>query len=278
MTTTATPYLNLPPTFNALDPFQRARFVRTTRKLEHVLGTTPTLLGPSKGAYEGHYLKNDLFLIGPKSNGSGSRSVTSSSSKRQATTSNAKLTRRHGSLFNIPISLNSDANRSSSSLSSMSSQASFTNTSDLRETKGFSASCRRKADTPAPLALFQLNADHVNKADAELGIDAKPPKSPISPFSALSNTFEHRRSRSDSITLSSSSGFGSGVSVPTPLTPSFRHRATAIPAHRRQKLQKLARTLGENVPPSLVFPALSHPVVSDPASGVVRTPKMPTSE
>lgn len=40
----------------------------------------------------------------------------------------------------------------------------------------------------------------------------------------------------------------------TPLTPSFRLRAAANPIHRREVLHKLERTLGEPVPPSLVFP------------------------
>lgn len=69
--------------------------------------------------------------------------------------------------------------------------------------------------------------------------------------------------------------------IPTPLTPSFRLRAPLLPAQRRQKLQKLAWTLGEHVPPALVFPdlgseALSRPQRS-PSLGGGFAPRTPTS-
>ncbi|KAF7300004.1 hypothetical protein MKEN_01322800 [Mycena kentingensis (nom. inval.)] len=46
---------------------------------------------------------------------------------------------------------------------------------------------------------------------------------------------------------------GTGAAPPSPLTPTFALNVEA--AARRRKLAKLVHTLGENVPPSLVFPA-----------------------
>ncbi|KAH8111411.1 hypothetical protein DFH11DRAFT_634501 [Phellopilus nigrolimitatus] len=280
MSTTAMPFCCPPPTFNTLDPFQRARLVRTTRKLGRVLGTTPILLDATE-PHELHDL-NELLPIGPKF-GSGSRSVTSSPSKSQASKLlKTKAARRHGSLFNIPISLNPSANLSSSSLSSVSTQSSTASAGTLRETKGFSSGRQRKANAPTPLVLKVKPVPSVT-ADSQLPIkpESKSLVSPVAPPShACTNTIIHRRSRSSSTILSSTS-----AGVPTPLTPSFRLRAAAVPAHRRQKLQKLARTLGENIPPALVFPAYPYPDSSAPmypppkasAAGVVRTPKTPTS-
>ncbi|KAI5120416.1 hypothetical protein M0805_006917 [Coniferiporia weirii] len=289
MSAIAAPYISVPSTFNALDPFQRAHLVRSTRKLGHVLGTTPIIFGAHSDVHERHDL-NELLPIGPKPGGSGSHSVAPPQAKSRAAKLKAKATRRHGSLFNAPISTNPSANSSSTSLSSLSStysQVSSASTTALRETKGFSATRQRKADAPAPLTLQSLNSVPIKITDVPLDTSGGSQSSPVLQLQSSSNAGsvgQLGRSRSGSTILSA---FGTGAGVPTPLTPSFRLRAAANPTHRRQKLQKLTRTLGENIPPSLVFPAQLRADLSAPASptlesskssttGATRTPRTPT--
>ena len=72
--------------------------------------------------------------------------------------------------------------------------------------------------------------------------------------------------------------YSNASGAPTPLTPSFRLVAPTMPEHRRQKLQKLARTLGENVPPSLVFPDWDKEKLLRPQrSPSLSAPRTPTS-
>lgn len=94
MSTTTFTTVHPPPTFNTLDSFQRARLIRSTRKLGKVLGTTPMLLEPTDTCD-----LRELLPIGPKSY-PGSRSNLPSSSRQKSVM--YKQSCRHGSLFNIP--------------------------------------------------------------------------------------------------------------------------------------------------------------------------------
>lgn len=233
------PYLNVPPSYNTLDPFQRARLVQSTRKLGRVLGTTPILRDPSASTSE-----RITLPIGPKSGLSGSRSSSPSPARSQAS-QRSKSSRRQGSLFEVPLLENPAANQSTSSLSSLSSQNS---TQSLPESRSFAANRRRNIDVPSPLHLasFTDNDAAAVNPDVRLPprIDAMTARMGMAPDALVR---AHRRVRSSSAASTST--------LHTPLTPSFRLRAAANPAHRREVLQKLERTLGEPVPPSLVFPA-----------------------
>lgn len=218
----------LPPTQNILDSSSRLRLLRSSRKIEHVFGSTPILMDPRN------------------STDSQASDISSSSTWKP------RRLRRQASIFQTPLHL--DANTSSSSLASSSSKNSVTSLPSLREAKGFSDTRRGKNHAPTPLVL-QLNAEPITIGETFPGESSL---SSTNPSSANS----HRRSRSASATSMT-------TPVPTPLTPSFRFRAAAVPAHRRKKLQKLARTLGENVPPSLVFPSHSYSESSAPSSPTV---------
>lgn len=236
MSTTTFTTVHPPPTFNTLDSFQRARLIRSTRKLGKVLGTTPMLLEPTETCD-----LRELLPIGPKSY-PGSRSNSPSPSLQKSVM--YKQSRRHGSLFNIPLG----SNFSTTSLASQLSINSVDSATSLRETKGFSSRRTRRAGTPPPLIL-QVNTVPVAASDPRLPPSklASPsktqaPRTPLSASSANVTPLRHR----------SSSG-ASSIATPTPLTPSFRFRANAMPEMRRKKMAKVMQQLGENVPPELVF-------------------------
>ena len=257
MSTTTT--LQPPPTFNTLDPFQRARLIRSTRKLGKVLGTTPILLEPTETCDF-----RELLPIGPKSYPS-SRSNSPVPSRSAA----FKQSRRQGSLFNIPLGSNPNFNNlSTTSLASQLSTSSTSSTTALRETKGFSSRRTRRADTPPPLIL-QVNTVPVAPSDPRLPPSnaASSSKNQVSrpPLSASTNVAPLQRSRS-------SSGASSIAAIPTPLTPSFRFQAPTMPEMRRKKMAKLTEKLGENVPPELVFS--SYPEVPKVPVAPVVAPRM----
>ncbi len=184
-----------PPTTNELDSAQRARVMRSSRKLGAVLGTTP-------------------FLV--ESNGcSISATLHPASSKRENhhdASTQIKRHRRQGSIFEEPpihaeISLSREPGSSKESLLTMSESS--TDELPVRS---------RSGDAPRPLVLC-LNSTPLS-----------PEKSPFQsvPLTPLSANTEV---------------------PPTPTTPIELSRAES----RRRKMARVVRTLGENVPPELVF-------------------------
>ncbi|OCB91668.1 hypothetical protein A7U60_g1065 [Sanghuangporus baumii] len=227
--------------------------------------------------------------IGPQPSGSGSRSPTPTPSiLATSTPSSAKsplgsirsretrALRRQGSIFNVPISLNPAANVSSSSLASthslpatsseeiMHSQQSTMN--GTREMKNSTSPARyRKANVPAPLNLNNAPSTRLSRRSISRPPTPGPGSGPTPPIKSKPD-LQHpplpalpqrahvrRRSRSATFLLSPSQS-NSGSPFPTPLTPSFRFHVAEIPEHREKRLNKLAKTLGENIPASLVFP------------------------
>lgn len=258
MSSTTATYITRAPVFNTMDPFSRTRRVDEARRAGNTLRKAPVFPdGVSTRESRSLDLEmNRRLPIGPRSMGSGSHNnsstVSSRASREPSDKRKAQAVRRQGSLFSVPVALNPAANISTSSLSSVYSQASVSSAVSLPEVKGFSAARRRNANVPAPLSL--------NPRPGPSSVSSQIPKEPSSSHPA------HRRSQTISVTLASNPN--SGVGTPTPLTPSFRFRAAAIPSQRRKKLAKLARTLGENVPADLVFPSYPYHDSSAPTTPV----------
>jgi hypothetical protein len=193
-----------PPTTNILDSQQRMRLIRSARKLEAVMGTTPYLLeadvpitflpiGGNKKSVTGKALKRQgsIFMHYHRD----SPSVTSFSSA-----STASFHSPSASLVSLPSSI-----RSTESLSVT--------------PPGLPARGRKSADKPRPLYL-RMNTVPVQSTDHRC--TSQPP----TPSSARAS---------------------SAYFPPSPRTPSFD--AAEL---RRKRMAKLARHLGENVPPELV--------------------------
>ncbi|KAL5483344.1 hypothetical protein ACEPAI_8575 [Sanghuangporus weigelae] len=236
--------------------------------------------------------------IGPQPSGSGSRSPTPTPSiLATSTPSSAKSSlgsvrsrerralRRQGSIFKVPIALNPVANVSSSSLAStyslpatssggiVHSQQSTMN--GVREMKTSTSPARyRKANVPAPLDLNNAPSTRLSRRSISRPPTPGPGSGPTPPSKTRSDS-QHpplpahpqpahvrRRSRSATFLLSPSQS-KSGSPFPTPLTPSFRFHVAEIPEHREKRLNKLAKTLGENIPASLVFPSSSSTSTAD---------------
>ncbi|CAL1710575.1 unnamed protein product [Somion occarium] len=196
-------YPTPPPTVNNLDAQQRARLVRSTRKLGAMLGATPQLIEVDAR---------------PKPIPVSFRSAGQS----RPLTPKTKTHRRHGSIFEVfpetcPYSSSSSTNSSALSLTLPEPRSSV----DVLPTpKSFSTNPRRSADAPRPLVL-RLNAP-------------TPTSDLASPDTATTIKFSHHTD---------------GMLTPTPVTPVVPSAAEL----RRKKIAKLTRTLGENVPPELVF-------------------------
>ncbi|KAI0666526.1 hypothetical protein C8Q78DRAFT_994910 [Trametes maxima] len=229
--------LSRPPTSNTLDARQRARLIRSTRKLGAVLGTTPQLLEQDSPI-------PIVLPIGP----SGLRR----SPIRQTS---AYRKRRQGSVFEFPppglydsdCSAASSASSLSLGRSSFESTTSVDSASSLPPAKSFTRHVREKsrsrgkqAPLPTPLVL-RLNAVPLPPSD--------PRVQPITPDSSATLTFN-----SPAVPASSSSPhFNMIPTSPTsPVTPT-------VTETRRKRLAKLKRTLGENVPPELILPFRSAP-------------------
>ncbi|PSR72661.1 hypothetical protein PHLCEN_2v11469 [Hermanssonia centrifuga] len=197
-----------PLTSNTLESYQRARLVRSTRKLGAVLGTTPRLVEPEP-------IPIKLLPIG--------RSSTSSLSSNGH---NSPYGYHHGyprsyTSVKASPSINSVYSSSSSNSSVVSLTLPPTYSSDVLPTpKSFSSKPRRSANTPHPLVL-RVNTVPVKPSDIRV---------PMSPFTA------------------SIVPIVPGCTEPdTPVVPS----AAEV---RRKRMAKLTRTLGENIPPEIVFP------------------------
>ncbi|KIJ58925.1 hypothetical protein HYDPIDRAFT_117060 [Hydnomerulius pinastri MD-312] len=209
-----------PPTTNTLDSQQRARLMRSTRKLGAVLGTTPYLL-------EGD-IPVTLLPIGR------TKKPTSKALKRQ------------GSIFMHhhaqSLSVTSFSSASTASLHAPSPSASLVSLPQsiapgMQSTESLpvtppglsSIRSRKSADKPRPLYL-RLNTVPVSPTDNR--------------FASLPPTPSSRASVS--------------YFPPTPRTPSFSGKPD-LAEIRRKRMAKLARHLGENVPAELVFASEATP-------------------
>ncbi|RDX49520.1 hypothetical protein OH76DRAFT_536697 [Lentinus brumalis] len=207
----------LPPTFNTLDTRQRARLIRSTRKLGAVLGTTPQ-------------------LVECESPLSPEKTPTFSPGRDRK--------RRQGSVFEFPpptapFTYNYDS-ASSSSLalprSSLDSDVSTHSLPTLPMPRSFARHVREKSKSkgkqtalPTPLVL-RLNAVPLPPSD--------PRVQPATPDTAA--------------TLKTATLTPSSLPL-TPTTPGTPATPT-VTETRRKRLAKLKRTLGENVPPELIMP------------------------
>ncbi|TFK79862.1 hypothetical protein K466DRAFT_592163 [Polyporus arcularius HHB13444] len=211
----------LPPTFNTLDTRQRARLIRSTRKLGAVLGTTPQLV------------ESDSPL---------------SPAKTPTFSPGRDRKRRQGSVFEFPpptapFTYNYDSASSSSlalprtSIDSHDSDASTHSLPTLPMPRSFARHVREKSRSkgkqtalPTPLVL-RLNAVPLPPSD--------PRVQPATPDTAAT--------LKTSATLTPSSLPLTPTTPGTPATPT-------VTETRRKRLAKLKRTLGENVPPELIMP------------------------
>lgn len=193
-----------PPTTNMLDSQQRMRLIRSARKLEAVMGTTPYLL-------EADVPITFLPIGGNK------KSVTGKALKRQGS---IFMNYHRDSPSVTSFSSVSTASFHSPSASLVSLPSSMRSTESLSVTPpGLPARGRRSADKPRPLYLC-MNTVPVPPTDHRC---SSPPSTP------------------------SSARASSAYFPPSPRTPSFD--AAEL---RRKRMAKLARHLGENVPPELV--------------------------
>ncbi|KAI0354161.1 hypothetical protein OH77DRAFT_1426606 [Trametes cingulata] len=245
-----------PPTTNTLDARQRARLIRSTRKLGAVLGTTPKL-----AEHDSPHASPSLLPIGAKHPHARAPSPRKTS---------AYAKRRQGSVFELPPhTVYDSASSASSSVTSLSlsrtsleSVTSVESTVSLPATKSFSRHVREKsrskgkqAPLPTPLVL-RLNAVPLPPSDPRLLL-------PVTPDSSGTLTFAQS-------SASSSSARSPAMLPTTPTTPS----TPTVTETRRKRLAKLKRTLGENVPAELVMPFRSTP--SSSSSRARQSP--PTSE
>jgi hypothetical protein len=278
-----------PPTLNNLDAHQRSRLLRSTRKLEALLGTTPHLLEPSS---------------------SSSRLHASSAGPGPASTTATRTHRRERRAFGDSASPSSrsskydeDGNSASSSLDKPSSpfgekRGLLTKKNSLNKgskaktvsTKGVDVSRpksrEKKQDStpnnsatfPHPLVLSLLSVP-VSQSDARLShghitlslptassftspssVKSPKPSSSHRPNSLPSPTFATNPDIQTSALASTPTTPGTPIPL-SPLSPTFYSNQSDSPEHerererdvRRKKIAKLTRTLGENIPPELVF-------------------------
>ncbi|EKM52984.1 uncharacterized protein PHACADRAFT_197416 [Phanerochaete carnosa HHB-10118-sp] len=234
-------------TCNVLNHRERSRLVRSTRKLGAVLGATPQLaenVDSSWNAYHATHVA--LPLCEP-------------SSTRSSTSSARPLvkppTRRHASVSEHPT--RADIYACASSASSSASLAAPPLPLPPARTTSLSARSRKPsmkfgmskskakqqqaqppaADAPRPLAL-RLATGPPRALTLLPSTPSRTPKSPATPLFAPPGT---------------PSSFGSAATTPT--TPVFPSAAET----RRRRMAKLTRTLGEIIPPHLVFGARKPP-------------------
>jgi len=226
MSSTTTITLGYPssPAANAINPSQRVRLMRSTRKLGAVLGTTPYLLDSQSD------LPISLLPIGSKKRTHQKAQQPISSCDHPSSSSLLSI---HST---SQMSLHSDA----SSISSISFRQ-FSHRGRVDEfpivppgiTKD---SAGRKSETkPRPLYL-RLNPVPVSPSDSRFVL----PTTPMPGDANVPSSFP-----------------------PTPLSPTFSPNVNT-PDMRRKKMAKLARFLGENVPPELVFPSSQQPSFEPP--------------
>jgi len=217
MNTTKTVLFPTPPsTSNTMGDRQRIRLMRSTRKLGSVLGTTPQFVEVTAK----HVPHPILLPIGAKH----------SSHSRPGTPESIKRVRRNISLFTAPSS-------ASNLIYSSSSCNSSTTTLSLAS-EGRASPQPKITLTPAPSSKRIPSP----RGPRPLVLNLKPIHSAVPSPSSLPST------PSTATTLAPSPITPSPIS---PLSPVFPTPAES----RRKRMAKLARTLGENIPPHLVLPS-----------------------
>lgn len=239
----------LPPTHNFLDNRQRNRLVRSTRKLEAVLGTTLRVAEPEK-------TDTSLFAmhsaIEPR--------LAASSRRRNISYSEAKWSRRHASICSHPDSpelIYTSPSFANSGVSLIPATGVANVEQPLRKRcsmKLRGMAKRRTTSVPGPLVL---------RLDALPRLaDSCQRLSPSTP------TTSSTASLPSPCTPSTPSTPNTPSTIQTPTTPSLPSAAEL----RRKRIAKLSRTLGEIIPPHLIDPS-----VEVPKTAGVSIPRLPLS-
>ena len=210
MASTSTVTRSRPPTTNNLDAAQRARVMRSSRKLGAVLGTTPFLLESCGGT------------------------VSMSATLHPATKYRDARTPTRPSHVNRYHRKCSVLDGTSSDGFETSSLVSFSRVAASSQESLLHASNSSTEDLPAPMVLAARS-------------QSKRAGNSTHPLVLRLNTTPDPRVQPIPVPLSPLS---SNADVPrTPATPVELSRAEA----RRRKMARVVRTLGEKVPPELVF-------------------------
>lgn len=213
-----------PPTTNTLDPVQRKRLLKSTQKLGALLGATPRVLEPGSAlppltpGTRAFRREGKVFY-----NHSASSSTTSVSSSDAEgfvwvpSPTEVPLKQHHKNV-STPIAIELPPAAAKKAVSPMAGH------------KKSKSSQQHSATAPQQLSqplLYRLRAVPIPPPIVS------PPPTPqkISPLSPLSPTF----------------------TVPAKTTVNPKARNELSESDRRRKMAKLTRTLGENIPPELVF-------------------------
>ena len=298
-----------PPTCNNLEPLQRTRLLRSTRKLEALLGTTPYLLEqpdtpvstgtPKARRRDGHVFGNSLSPpliftnMSPSSDSKsspdsdGSFSLISPSSSLEHPLPPFELTLNIDDAEEMPLSSEKQKTRTGlkplinkgmiedhfrlSLKSKSKSKADPNKSANGNAQEGASLS-------PLPHTLVLcLRSLPVSQADARLTSGQAKSSLPVScppSFSSSQSTTQTRVHTLQVLNMPTSPASPTASSPLSPLSPTFyspnhidesvserererveEKRKNKERDQRRKKIAKLTRTLGENVPPELVFPA-----------------------
>lgn len=234
-------YPTPPPTSNALNTKQRTRLVRSTRKLGKILGTTP--------------LVAEADVPQPVAVSLYSESISSASSSRSTTpdSTSTKASRRHASICSYTPSAPSFLYSSPSGMSSVVSLALPPNrVSSLTKKASMkfmpAAKPRGSGELPRPLVL------RLNAIPQPIKVPQRQPHSPVL--------------LTPSGLLTPGTPTPTGTPAFTPTTPVFPSPAET----RRKRMAKLTRTLGEIIPPHLVFASKKPAALTGDAGSLYSSP------
>jgi hypothetical protein len=236
-TTTTTNARPPPPTINKLDAAQRARVMRSSRKLGAVLGTTPFLLESC-----GSTMPVTLHRA----------STTRDDTHSRTLLSQTKHHRHHHRQYSIF----EEGRTSSESLPPL--LPSHTSSSSKESLLSMSDSSVEAEDSSVPLMLA-VRSLHP-------GVNPRP--------LILLNSVSHSSDDDSHVPCAALSPVSSSLDVPpTPTTP-IQLSHTEV---RRRKMARVVRTLGENVPPELVFRRMDSEGWSEMTSESRSSPRKPTN-
>jgi hypothetical protein len=210
-TSTSTNTCPPPPTINKLDAAQRARVMRSSRKLGAVLGTTPFLLESC-----GSTMPVTLHRASTQRDDSHPRTLLSHTKHHHRHRQYSIFEEGRASSESLPPLLPSHTS-SSSKESLLSTSDSSAEGEDMSVPLMLAVRSPHPGLNPRPLIL--LNSVHQSSDDTHV------PSAALSPLSSSLDV------------------------PPTPTTP----RQPSHTEVRRRKMARVVRTLGENVPPELVF-------------------------